>query len=261
MLLLIGSGEIAAQEISTDSVTRNITRATLYGIGTANVYDTYLSPQAYKGIDLRILRESSRMTKWWNGNLSRQTLFQVDVGYTHNRVDNNNTFSGLMNWNYGLHYNFPVTPRFRLLTGAVLDLNGGFVYNLRNGNNPASARAYANIDASGMAVWDLRIRNYPITLRYQLNVPLLGAMFSPHYGQSYYEIFVVGNTGGVVQFTALHNNPSLRQLLSADIPLCKATLRLAWMWDAQQSAVNGVRTHTYSHVFMAGVVKKFVLVK
>jgi hypothetical protein len=245
------SARLQAQEITT---------ATLYGAGLANVYDTYLSPQEYTGFDIRIARESMRMIRLMNGRVSQQFFFQVDAAYTHNRVENNNTLSGLANWSYGLHYHFPLTDNFRLLAGALVDLNGGFVYNLRNGNNPASARAYVNLDASGMAIWKLYIRRYPITLRYQLNIPVAGAMFSPHYGQSYYEIFSLGNADGVVQFTSLHNQPSLRQLLTADLPAGRCTLRLAYLWDAQQSRVNDIRTHTYSHVFMIGVVKKFTLV-
>ena len=138
-----------------------MTRATMYGVGFTNVFDTYLSPQEYTGIDFRVSRESMRMTKWMDGKLSLQSFFQADLGYTHNKVDNNNTFSALANWNYGLHYNIPITSNFKLLAGGLADLNGGFVYNLRNTNNPASARAYINLDASGMAVWDLRIKNYP----------------------------------------------------------------------------------------------------
>ncbi len=42
---------------------RIITRATMYGVGFTNVFDTYLSPQEYKGIDFRISRESMRMTR------------------------------------------------------------------------------------------------------------------------------------------------------------------------------------------------------
>lgn len=166
--LLLAGGSIQAQsvedralqELRADSSarTRFVTRATMYGVGYTNVYDTYLSPQEYKGIDFRISRESMRMTKWMNGNISLQSFFQADLGYTHNRVDNNNTFSGLANWNYGLHYNFPITSNFKLLAGGLIDLNGGFVYNLRNGNNPAQVRAYINLDASGMAIWDLRIK-------------------------------------------------------------------------------------------------------
>ncbi|KAA5425184.1 DUF3316 domain-containing protein, partial [Bacteroides cellulosilyticus] len=193
--LLLAGGSIKAQsvedkalqELRADSSarTRFITRATMYGVGFTNVFDTYLSPQEYKGVDFRISRESMRMTKWMNGNVSLQSFFQADLGYTHNRVDNNNMFSGLANWNYGLHYNFPITSNFKLLAGGLIDLNGGFVYNLRNGNNPAQARAYINLDASGMAIWDLRIKNYPISLRYQVNLPFAGIMFSPNYGQSY----------------------------------------------------------------------------
>lgn len=230
--LLLAGGSIQAQsvedralqELRADSSarTRFVTRATMYGVGYTNVYDTYLSPQEYKGIDFRISRESMRMTKWMNGNISLQSFFQADLGYTHNRVDNNNTFSELANWNYGLHYNFPITSNFKLLAGGLIDLNGGFVYNLRNGNNPAQVRAYINLDASGMAIWDLRIKNYPISLRYQVNLPFAGVMFCPNYGQSYYEIFTLGNWGGVINFTSLHNQPSLRQMLTVDFPVGRA---------------------------------------
>ena len=259
--LLIGCNCLTAQ--TTDSIpaapTRYVTRATLYGAGFTNIYDTYLSPQEYKGVEFRVSRESMRMTRWMDGRISRQTFFQANFGYTHNKVDNNNTMSALANWNYGLHYNFPLTPNFTLLAGAVADLNGGFVYNLRTGNDPAAARAYVNLAASGMAIWKLRIRQYPITLRYQLNLPVMGVMFSPNYGQSYYEIFTLGNADGVVRFTSLHNQPSLRQMLTADFPVGRARMRLAYLCDLQQSHVNDIKTHAYSHVFMVGFVKEFYL--
>ncbi len=61
---------------------------------------TYLSPQEYKGIDFRISRESMRMTRFIeDGNVSLQTFFPADLGYTHNKVDNNNTF--FSNWPTG----------------------------------------------------------------------------------------------------------------------------------------------------------------
>ena len=249
--LLLAGGSIQAQsvedralqELRADSSarTRFVTRATMYGVGYTNVYDTYLSPQEYKGIDFRISRESMRMTKWMNGNISLQSFFQADLGYTHNRVDNNNTFSGLANWNYGLHYNFPITSNFKLLAGGLIDLNGGFVYNLRNGNNPAQVRAYINLDASGMAIWDLRIKNYPISLRYQVNLPFAGVMFCPNYGQSYYEIFTLGNWGGVINFTSLHNQPSLRQMLTVDFPVGRAKMRLAYAGGDEPGEGHGKR--------------------
>ncbi len=243
-----------AQEDSLQA-NRYVMRSTMYGVGFANVYDTYLSPQEYVGTDFRISRETMRMTKLFDGNVSVQNFFQANVSYTHNKVDNNNTFAGLVNWNYGLHYQFRITDNFKLLAGGLADLNGGFVYNLRNTNNPASARAYINLDASGMAIWHLKIKNYPIVLRYQANIPVIGVMFSPNYGQSYYEIFTLGNSSGVVQFTSLHNQPSIRQMLSVDCPIGSSKVRFSYLWDMQQSRVNQIETHTYGHVFMVGFVQ------
>ena len=240
---------------------RYITRATSYGVGFTNVYDTYLSPQEYKGAEFRLIRESTRMTKLLDGNVSVQNLFQADLGYTHNRADNNNMFSGMVNWNYGLHYQFRITPEFKILAGALLDANLGFIYNLRNGNNPASARAFVNLDASAMAIWHTRIKRYPLTLRYQVNLPFMGVLFSPHYGQSYYEIFTLGNSSGVVRFTSFHNQPSLRQFLSVDFPVRYAKMRLSYVSDLQQSDVNGLRTHIYSHAFMIGFVKEIYQIR
>lgn len=246
--------ELRAQS-DTLQAHRYITRATMYGVGVTNVFDTYLSPQEYKGIDFRISHESIRMTKLFDGNVSAQNFFQADIGYSHNRADNNNTFSGLVNWTYGLHYQFRLTDNFKLLAGGLFDVNGGFVYNLRNTNNPASARAYVNFDASGMAIWHVNIKRYPMVLRYQANLPVLGLMFSPHYGQSYYEIFSLGNSSGVVQFTSLHNQPSLRQMFSIDFPMGYAKMRVSYVADLQQSNVNNIKAHTYSHVFMVGFVR------
>ena len=170
----------------TDSLqaTRYVTRATMYGVGYTNVFDTYLSPQEYKGIEFRISRETMRMTTLGDGNVSVQNFFQANLAYTHNRVDNNNTFAGLVNWNYGLHYQFRITDNFKLLAGGMGDFNGGFVYNLRNTNN----------------------------------------------------------------------QPALRQMLSVDFPIRYTKMRLSYLCDLQQSKLNGIKTHTYSQVFMVGFV-------
>lgn len=255
-LLTILSNKQAIAQTDSLKASRIITRATSYGLGFTNVYDTYLSPQAYKGGEFRIIRESMRMTNLFDGNISVQTLFQGNIGYTHNMADNNNMLSSTVNWNYGLHYQFKVAHGLKILAGAVADLNGGFIYNLRNGNNPASARAFINIDASAMAIWHTRIKNHPITLRYQVNLPFMGVMFAPHYGQSYYEIFSLGNWDGVIRFTSIHNQPSVRQWLTVDFPVRYSKLRVSYVADIQQSDVNKVRTHIYSHTFMLGVVKE-----
>lgn len=232
-----------------------VTRATSYGIGHANVFDNYLSPQAYKGVELRVSRESVHATSWAPETWKAQTYFQGYVDYTSNHADNNHTVAGIANWNYGLHRLIYQTQNFQLLAGGVADLNGGFIYNMRGGNNPANMRLYANIDASLRLLWHTRIKHFPFLVRYQLNVPLTGLMFSPHYGQSYYEIFSLGDDHGVVKVTTPVSQPTLRQLLSVDFQIKKTTLRIGYVCDLQQAKLNGLKSHIYSHTMMIGFVK------
>lgn len=259
VFLIALSGTVSAQCDSLQA-NRYVTRSTTYGLGYTNILDTYLTPQEYTGMEGRVARETIRMTKLFDGNISVQNFFQANLSYTHNNAEDNNTFAGLVNWNYGLHYQFRINEHLKLLAGGLSDINGGFVYNLRNSNNPASAKVYANFAASGMAIYRFKIKNYQMVARYQANVPLIGALFSPNYGQSYYEIFTLGNSDGVVKLTTLKNQPSIRQMFTFDFPVRYSKIRLSYIWDIQQSKVNQLKTHTYSHIFMVGFVKDLYLI-
>ncbi|MBR5803028.1 MAG: DUF3316 domain-containing protein [Bacteroidaceae bacterium] len=238
-----------------------ITRSTMYGLGTMNLYDTYLSPVEYEGVQARVLRESSRTMQWCDEKVSRQVLFQGHVGMAMNRAETSNELSGMVNWNYALHYNISLFDgRLRLLAGPMMQVHGGFIYNTRNGNNPAQAKLYTNVAASGMALYNINWKRCPITLRYQVDVPVMGVMFSPEYGQSYYEIFSLGHTEGTVHFTSLHNQPTMRHWLTADVNFRKLTLRVGYMADMQQTSVGGLKSHDYSSSFMVGFVKNLRII-
>lgn len=248
---------------TSDSLRANryVMRATMYGAGRTRILDTYLSPVEYTGIEARITRETMRMTHLWDGNVSVQNFFQANLSYTENPAENSNEFAGLVNWNYGLHYQFRINRNLKLLAGGLGEVNGGFIYNLRNSNNPASAKAYLNVAASGMAIYHFRIGNYPLIARYQVNVPVAGVMFSPDHQESYYEIFTLKNHHNIVKFTSLHNQPSVRQMLTLDFPVRYVKLRIGYIWDVQQSKVNGLKTHMYSHLFMIGFVKNLYRIR
>ena len=237
--------------------TRHVMRSVMIGAGHNNTFETYLSPLEYEGPEVRFAYETMRMTRLMDGNVSAQNLLQLHASYTENISQTNHTYGGLVNWSYALHYQF----RPAILFGPMLDLNAGVVYNRRNSNNPAQAKAYGGLGASGMLIWKFRIKNYPMTLRYQANLPLLGAMFSPEFGESYYEIFSLGNGGRNVVFTSLHNNPSLRQLLTLDFPVGNTVMRVGYVCDLQQAKVNNLKSHTYSHDFMIGVVRNLYLMR
>lgn len=232
--------------------------ATTFGIGSQNILDTYLTPLQYKGPEISIARETVRRTRF-NDKINVQNFFRINAAAT--KKSGNTMYSGLMTWNYGLHYNCFELPNFKVLAGGLADLNGGVVYNQRNSNNPASAKAYLDIDFSAMAIYRLKLKNYNMTFRYQLNLPVAGIMFAPEYGASYYEMFYLGHNNGIFRFTSFHNHPSLRQMFTIDFPVRYVTMRAGYYCDISQAKVNNIKTHTYSHSFMIGFVRNIKLIR
>ena len=249
-----------AQEDSLQT-TRYVVHATTFGAGRANIFETYLSPLEYTGQSIRIMHERIKMTRLMDGHVSAQNIFQINASHTKNPAKSATTYAGLLNWSYTLHYQWQLNNKLKILFGPMLELNGGVVYNERNSNNPAQAKAYGGFGASGMLIYKFNIRNCPFILRYQANLPLLNLMFSPEYGESYYEIFTLKNKGNHVLFTSLHNAPSLRQMLTLDFPIRKSIIRIGYVCDIQQAKVNNLKSHAYSHDFMLGFVKNFYLLK
>ena len=241
-----------------------INTATLIGIGGYNLMDTYLTPGSripYTGWGIRVMNERMKMTRLADHRISRQQVFNADIASTQNGAGTTQAFSGFLDYTLGYHYHFNPIPALKLLAGASVHAMGGFIYCVRSSNNPASAKADLDLNLSAQAIYNFRIRNYPLTLRYQMEIPFIGILFSPHYGQSYYEIFSLGNSSGVIKFTSLHNQPSLRQMLSVDLPIGYTKMRFSYLADLQQSNVNNIKTHTYSHVFMVGFVKELYRIR
>lgn len=258
ILLMSCTGVLAQDSLSHD---KYIVRSVMVGAGKTNVYDTYLSPLEYRGPELRFMHESMRMTRLMGGRVSAQRIVQVNASSTDNVSKSGKSYSGMVNWTYALHYQYNVDDRLKILFGPMLDLNGGFIYNTRNSNNPAQAKVYGSIDASAMAIYKLRIGRYPMTLRYQANIPFMGLMFSPEYGQSYYEIFSLKHSGKNVLFTSFHNAPTVRQMLTLDFPIGKTIMRAGYLCDIQQAKVNNLKSHFYSHNFMIGFVRNFQMIR
>ena len=262
LLLLIAAAIISlsssAQEDSLRA-TRFVTRSLTVGGGFSNILETYLTPLEYTGGGTRVVLESVRNTRWMHGTLRAQHLLQVDYSYTHNTSGSAHIHYGLVSYSYSLMRPVQLTPWLKLLAGPTADVNAGVVYNQRNSNNPAQAKAYGRLGATGMLICRFSYKGHPFVARYQALLPLLGVAFSPEFGESYYEIFTVGNGGKNVLFTSLHNNPSLRQLLTLDFPLGRTIIRFGYICDIQQSKLNSLKSHAYSHDFMIGFVRNICI--
>ena len=130
-----------------------------------------------------------------------------------------------------------------------------------NSNNPVSAKLRSSLGASGMLLLRYPMRTKSLTIRIQFDLSLVGAAFSPEYGESYYEIFGLEDYGGTLRFSHPVNTPSWRHTLSADIPIGNSTIRVSYVADLYQTKVNNLRTHLYNHSFSVGFVRTIYKVK
>ncbi len=249
------------EKTDTDlSLSRPLQAGLLFGVGYSNQLDTYLSPMEYSGYQLSFLTSRERFTKWGDGNVSFQSLVQGAYSHTKNPARTATAWGGRLAYDAGWHYHWRLSDRLSLKAGGLLGVDLGFLYNPRNSNNPAQGRFGLDVSASAGGSYKFRIRKLPVLLNYQADLPLMGCMFSPQFGQSYYDISE-GSRDHNVCFSHPGNALSFRHLLTLDLEFSRASLRFGYMGDIRQSHVNGIRMHDINHSFMIGYVRYLKILK
>lgn len=247
---------INAARAQTDSLRMH---STLYGFGAANVLDSYLSPYSYTGINARIVRNTERRLRRGDGKISYRTFMDFNASLVKNPVRSVKEYSGGIRYSNAWLYNFNDVSHWHFYAGLQASGYLGCVYNERNGNNPAQAKADVMIDLAGGTQYSFRVGRRQWVAKYFLSVPFVGAAFSPQYGQSYYEIFSLGDYDHNCVFANFANMPSMRHLLTLDIPVGHSIVRVGYAAEFMQAKFNGLKYHYYTHDFMIGFTKYFML--
>ena len=235
-------------------------QSSMVGYGKSSIYDAYLSPIEYKkNNDLGIYHEQMKMTGLLNNNIVSQHLFNVNFSWGDNETGTAATYTGFVDCAYGLYCKFDPINQFQFFVGGQVDGLLGFVYNSRNGNNPATGKAHVNLNLSGIASYSFNIKSQPISLRYQINIPSIGIMFSPEFGQSYYEIGL-GDNDQLTHFASFHNYLSMRNIFSIEIPVDRFTFRLSYMNWIYETQINNLETRINQNSFYVGLSRNFYTV-
>ena len=250
-----------AQYIVTDTIIpeRIVVKSSQLGVTLLNNLDTYLSNYNYKGLGLNYSHEAFRDACTGNYHWKYQKLLNITAGYAIQ--GSNLQYAALISYNWSGYHPCKVAQGLTLLAGAQIQLEGGALYNPAGGNNPAAAKLRTALAASGMAIYHFPVLRSEWVARYQIDIPLMGAMFAPEFGQSYYEIFGLGYAKNIVAFTHPGNNPSWRHMLSLDIPIKATTLRISYTSDLYQSRINDINCHIYRNTFAIGFARTIFKVK
>jgi len=255
--MLCGSPVRAAAPTDSLRTTRHVQ---LFGAGRTRVLDTYLSPREYAGPSVGVLHVSERTARWGRGRVTVMGLYGLEAAYLHRTTGGGHEeWDGTLTAAFGWHRNWHPLPDLRLALGGLAELTAGGTWLTRGGNNPAQGRAAVDAALSGVADYGFRLWGRTWTARLQLDLPLFGAMFSPDYGQSYYEIFNLGHYSRNVRPTYPGNAPSARLLATLHIPLGRAVVALGYFGEARQSHVNHLKHHAWDHRFMIGYVRRIRL--
>ena len=235
---------------------RVTTRQWLWGIGGGNILDTYLSPFTYKGTDFSLLYQTERLAHWGRNNVTVKSHYNTHVCYANSPTDDGKAldaeFSALGGWHYNWHLS-----AWRIGLGGLLEASGGFTYNTRNSNNPAQARLGTAVLVSAIVDYQFRFFSQKATASVEVNAQMLGVQFAPEYGQSYYEIFSLGHSDGVVHLTHLGNCPTMQAISTLTIPIKRAKLTFGYMADIRQSKLGGLKRHAWRNSFMLGYTRQF----
>lgn len=132
-----------------------------------------------------------RVAPFGAGRLAARHLFEVDFSTTRNRPGNGMMITGMFDYSFGLYRIFRLPCKLKLLGGGELSTNVGGIYNLRNSNNPAAAKASVNAGVSGMAVYTWRVSGLSDYAPYS-SLYLYRDIFLSGTDKHYYECSVSG---------------------------------------------------------------------
>lgn len=253
LLLAISLAATAARPLQhPDSTYRPAATAITAAIGTASVADTYLSPLIYNGYNISLAYERLRAMKFAPDRWITRLHISLGADHGNNPAGNGSIWQGSLDASWGIIRRWTLPSAIRLGIGPTAIISAGAVYNPRNGNNPAVAKAALNIGATAFASRMFRIAGTQILARLSTSAPLIGTFFSQQYGELYYEIWL-GNHSHLIHGAWPGNYRRLDTTLTADIHLGSSWLRIGFSNQFLSTKICHITSRLITNSFVIGI--------
>jgi len=222
---------LQAQEIVEPSVNHTWS----IGSGVMELTDSYLSPATYSGMDITFDVAESSFYKNSQQQISWERRLQLCFADTYNpaKTASINYFGASIG--FASYYHFQPVKGFSIMTGAFLDVESALKDNSRNVNNMMSADLNTTLYASAIFRYKLRTCFLHMNIQYELMTPMMGCMFIPQMGHSYYEIYenLPNDLDQIIHFSSFHNKQGIQGKFTLDFLLQNVTLRAGFTHNDQ----------------------------
>ena len=216
------------------------TKTNTIGLSTLSLIDPYLSPLVYTGAGFQFEHESRRFLSVTTTKISIQNKLDFEAGALLNPAQTSSMTYMAMNYSLAMQYHFHPMKGLLLMTGASWDIGLGYKDVPRNINNPGNVDLATNLNLSGVAIYDIPLRRRTLRLQLAVETPLIGWMYVPLAGASYYEMFMLGNLSGISHFSSVFNKRGINPKLTVDVPFKHSVWRVGIGYQKLQYTANNM---------------------
>lgn len=232
------------------ALTRAVHRA---GVGMVQLSDPYLSSLSYSGYGVRLELTEQRYLQPDDRRFTMLTRLTGLAAATRNTASTAaiNYMGGDFSW--GLLYNYRKISNMVFRTGALAQADFAVKMNSRNVNNPVNLDMALNINGLIEAMYLLNTGKRTLLFSGSFETPLLGAMFVPYPGHSYYEMAFSKQVSEAIFFSSLHNRQGQKLSVAFEIPFRRTTLHMGWRYNHLTYKGGGPKFSFGEHSLLLGI--------
>ena len=209
-----------------------------FGISSIKITDPYLSPLQYNGLNLQFDNENLRFLNTGNLNLSKANKLSINGGLALNPASTSLMILAGLNFKFGYNYHIRPINKLTILTGINWDADVALKYVSRNSNNPVATDISTNLNISGKAFYNINLVKRDATIELTVQSPIVGCMFVPRIGSSYYELFLLGNLNDAIHFSSIHNKRGIDSKFVIHIPFNNNNWHFGFGYKALKYSAN-----------------------